>query len=324
MYNLNAAQFAAGKALAEAELLKNLASEFISKISDKEAAKEAYIKEAEQATDIIESTWLTTEIDAAEQQATSIEDFTNFSQNSDEYPYWQYLETTAEHPREEHLELVGNVYRIGDPESDALFPPNGWNCQCGTLPLTEDDLGERTPQNPEQALSALDKIDPAFRYNPAQQGMFPNEGHSYFEALPDANKANGKLFGITGNDVNPATRLSAKGMHHMVNILNKWRDDYETDKHGNVVFHNKRTNAKVVFTNTAFHGIQRHTAGFEQIPGVVENASEIWAQWDDPKTQKKVKRNYLKDGYCVQTVNGFVTDAFLIQDMDRWRHGIII
>ena len=48
----------------------------------------------------------------------------------DVLPYFLYVETTAEDPRQEHLEWVGTVLPIDHPWWDTHFPPNGWGCQC--------------------------------------------------------------------------------------------------------------------------------------------------------------------------------------------------
>lgn len=48
----------------------------------------------------------------------------------DVLPFFLYVETTADDPREEHLDWVGTVLPIDHPFWDTHFPPNGWGCQC--------------------------------------------------------------------------------------------------------------------------------------------------------------------------------------------------
>lgn len=45
-------------------------------------------------------------------------------------PFFLYVETTAEDPRQEHLEWVGIILPIDHPFWTTHFPPNGWGCQC--------------------------------------------------------------------------------------------------------------------------------------------------------------------------------------------------
>lgn len=50
--------------------------------------------------------------------------------SKDVLPYFLYVETTAEDPRQEHLEWVGTLLPIDHPWWDTHLPPNGWGCQC--------------------------------------------------------------------------------------------------------------------------------------------------------------------------------------------------
>ena len=51
---------------------------------------------------------------------------------------------------------------------------------------------------------------------------------------------------------------------------------------------------------------------------------ECWSYWQDPKTQLVVLRNYIKDNFVVQTVDGIITDAFLVDNVHRFRKGVIL
>lgn len=51
-------------------------------------------------------------------------------------PFLRYVRTTAEEPRQEHLEWVDVILLVDDPWWDTHFPPNGWGCECATEQLT--------------------------------------------------------------------------------------------------------------------------------------------------------------------------------------------
>lgn len=194
-YQLNSAQFSSAKSVAVNKLLKE-------NLFDEDGVRKGYSKfkkDAKEITDIVNDVWLRTEYDLSVRSAISGEQFKSFRENADLYGYWIYLETTSEHPREEHLELVGNVYKIGDPEGDAVMVPNGWNCSCGSEQIDDMYLEEHglTPRTNDEAKSDLENhVSEQFRYNPADSGILPKSGHSYFQALPDANQADGDLFNI--------------------------------------------------------------------------------------------------------------------------------
>jgi len=64
-------------------------------------------------------------------------------------PYWQYrhgLTRRPKNPRLDHKALDGLVLACDDPMWDKIYPPNGWNCSCGVVPLSQRQL-ERMGKN---------------------------------------------------------------------------------------------------------------------------------------------------------------------------------
>lgn len=194
-YQLNAVQFSSAKSVAVNKLMKE-------ELFDSDSVRKGYSafkRDVKEVTNIVNDTWLRTEYDTAVRQAVAGQQFISYRENTDIYPYWVYLETTSEHPREEHLVLVGNIYRIGDPEGDEIFPPNGFNCSCGSEQIDDQYLDENNKSvrtNSEAKEDLENGVPEQFRFNPADQGILPKEGHSYFMALPNANEAYGDLFNI--------------------------------------------------------------------------------------------------------------------------------
>ena len=58
----------------------------------------------------------------------------------DRYPYYQYCGTLDGREQEHTRELNGKIFKIGTPEADKYFPPNGFNCRCYTISLTADEV----------------------------------------------------------------------------------------------------------------------------------------------------------------------------------------
>lgn len=100
------------------------------------------------------------------------------------FPYWQYVHSGAQHPREEHKALDGLVLRADDPFWDTHYPPNGWGCGCRVRVLSERALKRQGRSGPDRAppveirkvtdpktgqVRDVPKgIDPGFEYNPGK------------------------------------------------------------------------------------------------------------------------------------------------------------
>lgn len=69
------------------------------------------------------------------------------------FPFWKYvhgLERIPANPREQHLHWDGMVLRADDEWWLTYYPPNGWKCGCGVMPVSEFDLkamGKTRPDN---------------------------------------------------------------------------------------------------------------------------------------------------------------------------------
>lgn len=102
-------------------------------------------------------------------------------------PYIQYHHSDAvQHPRPVHLGWNGKVWRADDPIWNAIYPANGWGCQCYTSSLSERDLqrlgksgpdptpqlnwidaivGKRSAGGP-RVVRTVEGVDPGFSYAP--------------------------------------------------------------------------------------------------------------------------------------------------------------
>lgn len=55
-------------------------------------------------------------------------------------PFWEYLTAEDSRVRDEHIPLHGKVWRVGDPEGVAVYPPNGYQCRCVAVSVAEDEI----------------------------------------------------------------------------------------------------------------------------------------------------------------------------------------
>lgn len=67
-------------------------------------------------------------------------------------PYWLYRHAHTRTPlkaRAAHLALDGMVFAHDDPVWDEIYPPNGWNCTCGVVPLSKRELKNLGKDEPD-------------------------------------------------------------------------------------------------------------------------------------------------------------------------------
>lgn len=93
--------------------------------------------------------------------------------NRDFFPYLEYIESTSDSQREQHLEFVGLILPVEHPFWDKNFPPNGYNCKCSVLALTKKDAiakkGEDGLKADLERANRLIEQEKEFE-NPRQQG----------------------------------------------------------------------------------------------------------------------------------------------------------
>lgn len=62
---------------------------------------------------------------------------------TDTHPYWMYIAILDGKTRPSHRALHGQVFRHDDPIWAAIFPPNGFNCRCRVVALSEAAVKRR-------------------------------------------------------------------------------------------------------------------------------------------------------------------------------------
>jgi|GEM_PF-1104245 len=58
------------------------------------------------------------------------------------HPYWLYLAEMDAYTREKHAALDMRAFRYDDPLWASIIPPNGYNCRCRFIALSEEGLKE--------------------------------------------------------------------------------------------------------------------------------------------------------------------------------------
>ncbi|PNG40962.1 phage head morphogenesis protein [Pseudomonas asplenii] len=92
---------------------------------------------------------------------------TAMEQTTQTHPYWMFVAILDSKTRPSHRALHGQVYRHDDPIWQTIYPPNGYNCRCRVIALTEaavkrKGLTVQTSQNQ----SITFRPDPGFNHAP--------------------------------------------------------------------------------------------------------------------------------------------------------------
>ena len=67
----------------------------------------------------------------------------SMEETADTHPYWMYIAILDGKTRPSHRALHGQVFRHDDPIWAAIFPPNGFNCRCRVVALSEAAVKRR-------------------------------------------------------------------------------------------------------------------------------------------------------------------------------------
>ena len=67
----------------------------------------------------------------------------DMEQTTETHPYWMYIAILDGKTRPSHRALHGQVFRHDDPIWSAIFPPNGFNCRCRIVALSEAAVKRR-------------------------------------------------------------------------------------------------------------------------------------------------------------------------------------
>jgi len=84
---------------------------------------------------------------------------------SETHPYWLYLAEMDSHTRPTHAALHGKAFRHDDPIWRSITPPNGYNCRCRFVAISEEGLKEWGVK-PQKGTPALNRPDKGFNASP--------------------------------------------------------------------------------------------------------------------------------------------------------------
>ena len=77
----------------------------------------------------------------------------------------------------------------------------------------------------------------------------------------------------------------AKAMHHLLGVLDDWRQEFHSRTNGDIFLKNKKLLSNVVFTSAAFHHIAKHSPALKTSPKrslILTGCGEYHSSWHRP------------------------------------------
>lgn len=122
--------------------------------------------------------WLRTEYDTAFATAQMGRQWNEYVADAETFPLLKYITVHDERVRHDHKAFDGVTLPIGHAFWDTHTPPNGFNCRCRMIQLSEFDEYTITPDGDVKNLPKPDQ--PLFEFNPGKHGIiFDETKHPY-------------------------------------------------------------------------------------------------------------------------------------------------
>lgn len=186
-YMLNTFQFSAAKSAAEMKMLQG----YVFGKNGERVPFEQFKEIVEPIVGQFKEQWLRVEYDLAVHGAVMGQRWNDLYRDRDLFPYWVFTTRKDDRVREHHRELEGKIFKFDDPYAQQFWPPLDWNCRC-----EGESTDEGTPLNKNEMEKYTGDIGKGFEGNVGIDGIFPKtkSGSSYFNVLPNANKAKPEMF----------------------------------------------------------------------------------------------------------------------------------
>lgn len=122
------------------------------------------------------------------QTAYNVGRYKQLQDAADILPYWQYSAVNDSRTRPAHAAMDGKIFRQDDPIWDEWYPPNGFNCRCSVIAVSQAEAERQglkiEDYDPDKGVvyDQVDEVtgemtpevarpDDGWRYNPGQAGQ---------------------------------------------------------------------------------------------------------------------------------------------------------
>lgn len=115
------------------------------------------------------------------QTAYSVGRYKEMQEVKQDRPYWQYSAVNDSRTRPTHWAMNGKIYPADHPFWDTWYPPNGYNCRCGVITLSQDDIDSEglTVESQDPTGGLIEPIDPVTGNKLPARLLMPDQGFAH-------------------------------------------------------------------------------------------------------------------------------------------------
>ena len=115
------------------------------------------------------------------QTAYSVGRYKEMQQVKQDRPYWQYSAVNDSRTRPTHWAMNGKIYPADHPFWDTWYPPNGYNCRCGVITLSQDDIVSEglTVETQDPTGGLIEPVDPVTGNKMPARLLMPDQGFEH-------------------------------------------------------------------------------------------------------------------------------------------------
>ena len=101
-------------------------------------------------------------------QTYSVAQWNKYKEVEKQFPALRYTAVMDARTRPTHAALNGKVFMLNDPIWGRIYPPNGYNCRCTTIPVSKTKLKSVKVEDGNSNEWKNFKVDDGFNFNPAE------------------------------------------------------------------------------------------------------------------------------------------------------------
>ncbi len=134
--------------------------------------------------------WLKTEYETALNMADSAGKWRDIQQEKEIFPLLKYQTSEDAAVRKDHVKLNGIIKPVDDDFWKTYYPPNGWNCRCDAIQISEGKETDLRSNPPPKLDSKL------FEGNAGKSGKIFTQKHPYFNVPKEFKEHKKNNFGL--------------------------------------------------------------------------------------------------------------------------------
>ena len=220
------------------------------------------------------------------QTAYSVGRYEQMQQTTEGRPYWMYVAVGDDRTRPAHMALHEKVFPADHKFWDTWYPPNGFNCRCTVISLSERQVKDKgiIVETVDPTYSLIEPVNASGKTMPARQ-LIPDKGFAYNP---------GKVaFGV-----NPA---SVKDFNELADGIKNKAGGYLKNSNGFTDIQEKpaRLTTDSMMSTNGFGSLTIRNHDFPTQMGIFNPAKELQSAWNKLAVGESLA---WKEEYAIETL----------------------